>query len=54
MANTRQKLAPYRGFTVVKVNGYRYFGHGWGATFEKHSLVDLKKQIDAYVRSKRA
>lgn len=45
MANTRQILKPYMGYSITKVNGYRYFATNGTTRFESNDLKQLKVRI---------
>jgi len=51
MANTRRELKPYKGYSITKINGYRYVSTDpkTGEQFEANSLQDIKKRIDAKI-----
>ena len=47
MANTRRILKPYKGYTITKINGYRYVSYDpRDGQFESNSLEGIKKRID--------
>ena len=52
MANTRRELKPYKGYTITKINGYRYVSYDpRDGQFEAYSLQDIKKRIDDKIQS---
>lgn len=52
MSNTRRELKSYKGYTITKINGYRYISYDpRDGQFEAHSLKDIKKQIDCKIQS---
>ena len=53
MANTRRELKPYKGYSIIKINGYRYIASKTGEQLEANSLQDIKKRIDAKINVKK-
>lgn len=45
MANTRQVLKPYMGYSITKINGYRYYANNGKAKYESNDLKCLKDRI---------
>lgn len=48
--NTRQILKDYKGFSLVKCNGYRYMAthKTKNISFEATSRKEIRKKIDQY------
>lgn len=52
MANTRRELKPYKGYSITKINGYRYVSYDLSdGQFESNSLDGIKKQIDCKIQA---
>ena len=52
MANTRRELKSYKGYTITKINGYRYVSYDpRDGQFEAYSLIDIKKKIDDKIQA---
>lgn len=52
MANTRRELKPYKEYTIVKINGYRYVSYDPGdGQFESNSLKGIKQRIDGKIQA---
>jgi len=45
MANTRQALKSYMGYSITKVNGWKYSAFNGTISLESNDLNTLKKRI---------
>lgn len=52
MANTRRELKPYKGYTITKIDGYRYVSYDpRDGQFESNSLHGIKQRIDEKIQA---
>ena len=57
MANTRRVLKPYKGYSIIKINGCKYAATkegiaDWLCVAKRYSLPDIKKAVDAILKMK--